>query len=458
MRSALYLAVVLASCDGGPPVVHQSTDDPGTDNVIELVVQLECASTRDAVYTSGGETPEPGRPVACATGRAVSRAAVAVRLEALGSALNARSGYQAYLFSYWTESSQGRPAMATARLLVPELPVSSGALPLVVVNHGEMGLSDLCAPSLRDDALDALALPWIAAGYPVVMPDYRGLGTDGVRGFDNALDTGWSALDSARAARRALVEEGLSGEVWMIGVGQGGGGALAAQSLATARFEDDGLQLTQVVSIAGQLVLRDPSPTYRSPSAQIQGDRRRASMAVALQADLANLAGHDRRGDALHPDVREAVLGATDTLCSDELVSSLSSSRDGYVPPSTLGQLVDPDLRLEIVGCVAQNSRCTDRAQAVVDRNRANQLKLDVDGARILLVVGELDDLQGPDWQACLRDKLDDDAVNHEICVMPSAGGADVVTRSSALVLSWSGVGEEVACPGANTLPRCPYW
>ena len=51
---------------------------------------------------------------------------------------------------------------------------------MVVVAHPSEGMADSCATSRHPDSLRDLALPWAAQGYPVIAPDYAGLGTAGV--------------------------------------------------------------------------------------------------------------------------------------------------------------------------------------------------------------------------------------------------------------------------------------
>ncbi len=454
---ALSLLPLLVACAGPEPVVLDTDPIEDTDVDPTPALAIPCEDPRDAVWAPIDGLPEatPGQVLRCAPAPGESAAALRERLASLPD-VEVRTGFSRVDLAYRTERDPGIPGHGTASLFLPE-PPGPGPVPLVVIAHGTVGLADVCAPSRRDHAgMDALLLPWIARGVAVVVPDYAGLGGPGVQGYGDAPDTARSVLDAARAGMAATNPAGLTGEVLVAGHSQGGGAALAAQALQPTYAPE--LDLTGVVAFAGGLPRTDPTPGWRFPAIRIDGGAgvTRATFAIALQADFANLYGPERRGEPLHPDVREAIVAATDTRCILELTATLAAEGDGYTPPDVLGELVDPDFRLEVVGCVDGGTRCTPRADAYVDRKRAGLLRPDADGARVLLVAGGQDIQYTPGDAACQVEILEDARTPHTVCVDPEATHFDVVDRTVAHALGWAGLGPEVACPD-GTLPRCPY-
>jgi pimeloyl-ACP methyl ester carboxylesterase len=102
---------------------------------------------------------------------------------------------------------------------------------------GTQGLGDQCAPSKQLAAgseYEGLFIQGLVArGYGVVVPDYQGLGTEGLHTYINREVTGNAVLDAVRAAQR-LPEANLpdNGRVGITGYSQGGGAAAAAGELA----------------------------------------------------------------------------------------------------------------------------------------------------------------------------------------------------------------------------------
>ncbi len=135
------------------------------------------------------------------------------------------NGYAVWTIAYVTG---GRAATAT---LTTPLGVSPppGGFPIVVNNHGTVGLDDPCRLSLTPSGA-ALAGLFGARGSLGVAPDHPGLGTEGLQPYLIADVTGRSALDAVRAAIAAAAVQGVptDGRAAIVGMSQGGHAALAA--------------------------------------------------------------------------------------------------------------------------------------------------------------------------------------------------------------------------------------
>ncbi|MGW4325038.1 lipase family protein [Nocardia sp. NPDC004573] len=135
--------------------------------------------------------------------------------------------------TYWSRTSDDRPALAGGAVFVPAGTPPSGGWPVLSWEHGTVGLADDCAPSTAGRSkrdLDYLAT-WLRQGYAVVATDYIGLGTPGPHAYLDGRAEAHAAIDMVRAAR--AVDGSLSSKWVAIGQSQGGGAAVFTASLAT---------------------------------------------------------------------------------------------------------------------------------------------------------------------------------------------------------------------------------
>ncbi|QIG38172.1 alpha/beta fold hydrolase [Microbacterium sp. 4R-513] len=135
---------------------------------------------------------------------------------------------------YTTRDAIGRPAVASALVIVPTRP-HSGPRRVVSWNHGTTGVARGCAPSLRDDAATKWAIPALedalARGWVVVASDYAGQGAPGVFPYLIGAGEAKSSLDAVLAASR-IDGLWLSREIVVWGHSQGGHAALWAEPVA----------------------------------------------------------------------------------------------------------------------------------------------------------------------------------------------------------------------------------
>ncbi|WP_420873794.1 lipase family protein [Nocardia huaxiensis] len=191
-------------------------------------------STRNTVITLVATALLAGGPLAgsaladptAAPGTVVSNEALPEQLWVTGTASARR-------LTYWTQDSDGRPALSTGAIFIPAGTPPPGGWPVVSWEHGTVGVGDDCAPSTAGRSqrdMDYLAT-WLRQGYAIVATDYIGLGTPGVHTYLDGRAEAHAAIDMVRAAR--AVDDSLASKWVAIGQSQGGGAAVFTASLAT---------------------------------------------------------------------------------------------------------------------------------------------------------------------------------------------------------------------------------
>ncbi len=139
--------------------------------------------------------------------------------------ITVENGYAVWIMAYATDGRVSTATLTTPLSVAPP----DGGFPIVVNNHGTVGLDDPCRLSgtLSGSALAGL---FGARGAIGVAPDHPGLGTPGLQPYLVAQVTGRSALDAVRAAHRAadIIGVDTDGRAAIVGLSQGGHATLAA--------------------------------------------------------------------------------------------------------------------------------------------------------------------------------------------------------------------------------------
>jgi hypothetical protein len=439
--------------DGGP-----SGADGGADAGLAtgpFALAVSCSDTAADVYVTPTALPpftnsERGAVVRCAVGAKLSRDALAARIVAAGvTSVDARGSVSSYTIAYRTDRGGGVGGIGSARVWLPDDPLP-GASPIVVATHGTTGLADICAPSRFETVSDYISLPWVARGYPVVAPDYAGLGTEGVQGYGDNRDSASSTLDSARALRRLLQPGRLASKIVVAGHSQGGGAALAAQAFSRAYGDGD---VVAAVAFAPGWQFRVDAEGLRLPNAStsVGGGVAAAVGALALYAYFANHAGADHAGDGFPTATRAALVGALESQCILQLAASVPT-----VAP-TIGTLVDDGLRTSFIACV-DTGTCVEPGKSYYDYSRANILPSDPQGGRVIVVQGLADVTATPARAACIVAKMNADGVTPVVCTDRIADHLDVVQRNMAFAVSWVEALLAGSAPppcAASALPAC---
>jgi pimeloyl-ACP methyl ester carboxylesterase len=327
---------------------------------------------------------------------------------------------------------------------------------VIVITHGTSGLADHCAPSQGSGDLDYLIHPFAATGLPVIAPDYAGLGGEGVQGYGDGVDTGHSVLDAARALRKLVASGSLSPDIIVAGHSQGGGAALAAQSLASSYGADGTVRA--VIPFA---------PGWQDKPAPDVGAYKYASLvptnlalgvpatvaALYAYADQYNGIGPTSGGALFHPNVRTDVVNLIEKECVLELALGLPSKAP------TFADLLDKPFLDGVVSCIeTSGATCVDPAKSFLERMAAHYQPVDSAGPKILVIQGLKDAQATPERTACYVKQMNASGVTPEICTDAEANHFDVVHRNVAFARQWVGALLEGTQPPACTttgLPAC---
>ena len=445
------------TADPDLPILDMSGGDPTSFDLL-----VDCVDSEDAVYATPISDGERGEVLGCAQRDLASTSDIETRLLNMpGIAVD--TGYRSYLIAFRTQRANGEPGVSTMVLYAPQNNVRGvGSSALVVANHAGVAVPDECAPSYDDPGLAAtntIALPWIGRGFPVALPDFAGLGTEGVMGFANTHDLGYSSLDAARAARQAL--DGLNGRVLATGQAEGAHAAFAMQALNREYASD--LSVDAVIGFASAYPRISYAELLRLggllPLVDGLGIARTVAALVAY-TDWYNLFGAARAREVYHPDVRDYVGDAVESGCFVELLLTLADSSDPatYQPPAVLAGLIDPDVRQAAVDCLNGAAGCTPDAQAFVDRANANVKQLDPDGAPILFLTAFGGTVPNPQEQACLAEWISFNGPVPDTCLWSGANNVNLSYESGFHAVAWGEAilrGEEPpTCPGTE-FPPC---
>jgi len=476
------LSSVLAACGTEAPATAPDAGDGGVaDPVLDASPAPEAAPVVDAAppradvpavpcndtladaYVTPSSLPpmdlsRRGDVVRCAVDVSLTLSEVQSRIAAKGLATVATSGASLLRVAFRTTRGDGRAGVSSARVYLPKVPRAL-PLPVIVIAHPSEGLAGSCATSKNPSSLEDLALPWAALGYAVIAPDYAGLGNDdGVQAYLDNVDTGHSTLDAARALRKTLSPGALSPKVLVAGHSQGGGAALAAQSLASTYGA--GGDLVGVVAFAPEWPTSLASFGYlnmlRHPEELTVMTGLSPSVVSVLRqyAYLANWVGLAHAADGFPVGARAAMANAVESLCLTPL--------GGYLQGTALhvGDLVDDAVRTSLLACV-DGGTCVEPGKSYLAYLQGNVLHGDPQGAPILLVQGLLDQVMPPaDEAACTLATMKADGVATQVCVDGAATHTNVVGRNMDFALGWAEKvlsGKAAPTCSAVGMPACSH-
>jgi pimeloyl-ACP methyl ester carboxylesterase len=480
--SAVFAVLTLVGCPtpAAPNDAAAAEQDAGTDGYSYVPpdagppgAALMPTDPCDDVAASLYETP-PGLPpfsddvrgtlLGCAMLETITAAELSTRLSGVSGALVTSGDIRVYLIAYRTaREPRDIEGVSTALVYLPEIAISERA-PLVLATHGTVGLAGACAPShlihdptsfLPASYLDALLLAWAARGLPVVAPDYAGLGTDGTHGYDNWLDPARSAIDGVRALRSMLPDARLDGRTLVYGHSQGGGVALSVAALAG---EAPDVDLSAVVAFA---------PGYRTLSLVSAIRLRtvaltpilRGTAAMLLYSGLANLTPDATHwGDAIAPGIRDHVVSVVESQCYVPVLEDLDTPTADYVPPATVGDLVDADFSAAAIAC-ADTGACDGLPGAWIARDAANEPHLTADSPPILVLGSTDDEAVTPGVLGCAIDRLMRDGAPPDLCITSGADHLGMVSALDTYGIEWalaaSSGAERPPCTETETRAAC---
>lgn len=144
---------------------------------------------------------------------------------------------------YKTTNRKGEAIAVSGTVITPNAPwLGVGKRPVIGYAPGTQGMADRCAPSrLFSELIEYEGIfieGLLQRGYAIAMPDYEGLGTEGVHTYMDRVSQGRATLDVVRAAQRLGLGFDSTHPVGLMGYSQGGGAAASAAELAASYAPD----------------------------------------------------------------------------------------------------------------------------------------------------------------------------------------------------------------------------
>ena len=438
-----------AGVDAGPPVVSAPTVTC-VDSLSDVYITPTLAAMTDA---------NRGDVVRCAFDAALSQSDVASNVASDGLTTAMTSGTNRYRIAFRTWRGNGSEGVSTAVVYLPTSPISL-PLPVITIGHPTEGLADSTAPSLDASSNDEIALPFAGAGYAVIVPDYAGLGNEGVQSYLDNHDQGHAILDAARALRKLLPAGAFSQKVLALGFSQGGGSVLSAQALASS-YGADGT-LVGVVAFAPEWPSRMNSFGYvdmlEHPNELTieTGISDNVVEVMRTYAYFYNYVGATHADDGFPAASRAGIDQAVNNL--DEVALG------GYLQGTAMrvGDTIDPSLQSSLLACIQQgasSSGCVEPGASYFSFLQNNILTADAQGAPVLMVQGLADYVMpAASEAACNIQKLEADGVTPQVCVDALAQHQTVVSRNADFAIQWSQAilaGTQLPSCSGSGMPAC---
>jgi len=437
-----------AAVEDAAPTADAGADAIGDDEEASAppradVPAIACTDSLDDVYVTPSNLPPMtsatrGDIVRCATDFALPLPSVQTQTNGKGLTTTMTSSVSVYRVAFRTTRGDGSPGVSTARVYLPETPRAL-PLPVIVSAHPTNGLADSTAPSMDPTSNEDLALPWAGLGYAVIVPDYAGLGNEGVQSYLDNHDQAYSVLDGARALRKFLSSGALSSQVAVIGYSQGGGAALSAQALASS-YGCDGT-LAAVVAFAPEWPTRMNSfgfvnmlenPTELTIETGISYN---VVEVMRTYAYFYNRVGASDADDGFPAAQRSGFDSAITTMAEVPL--------GGYLQANAvhIADFIDDGFRTSLLACIqngAQDPGCIDPGKSYFEFLEQNFVAPDPNGAPVLFVQGLADYVMPAATEAaCNIGYLTSGGVVPQVCVDPAAQHQDVVGRNMDFVIPW---------------------
>ncbi len=422
-------------------------DSAATPAFPELTIA--CEDALDDVYVTPQGLPPwdetvLGDVVRCAPEEVLSAAEVEDRLVDVGvTDVVPAAGAAVYRVAYRTTRWEGVEGIGSAKLLLPDALVDGEALPVVVVNHGTVGLADHCAPSKYPTISAEMSLAFAGRGFVVIAPDYAGLGTEGVQGYGDNADTAHSALDAAKAVRNIVDPAALAPGTIGAGHSQGGGAALSMHAFASSYGEGD---LLGIISFAPGWTTDTEGLYWVSHYPTLVPWSMASALPVGLQmyADAANHLGAGHEVDYFDDDI---AADAAD-LIANQCVLSLSIQLP--LLASTFSTALDDEFIITVAACTEGHAACGPPGEEYVQRAETNVVPLDPSSGPVLVLSGMLDDRSTPEDVACIVESALDDGADVQACTDAGAEHIDITARQASFAVEWA-----VALAQGTPLPPC---
>ena len=432
-------------------------DDDTTSAPTPPELTLACIDAIDDVYVTPAGLPPwdetvLGDVVRCAPDEVLSSAELRDQLEAADvTDIEPIAGAAVYRIAFRTTRWEGEEGISSARLYLPDTLADGQPLPVVVVNHGTVGLADHCAPSKYPAISAEMSLAFAGNGFVVIAPDYAGLGTDGIQGYGDNADTAHSALDAARAVRNIVTPQSLAPGTIGLGHSQGGGASLSMHAFAASYGDDD---LLGIIPFAPGWPTDTESIYWVShfPNLVLWSVATALPVGLQMYADAANHVGTGHEVDYFHPSIASDLRDMVENQCV------LSLSIQMPLLATTFGNALDETFIETVAACTEGSASCGPPGQGYVERAEANMVPLDPSGGPILVLAGMLDDRSTPTDVACLVESAIDDGAEVQVCTDAGAEHLDVTARQVSFAVEWAralALGTPLPPCAESDLPAC---
>lgn len=448
-RFFLPALLLIAGCGDG----KGSTDGAGgtgtsnpnadRDTALALLGAAACDDPLDTFYDAA-TPPAPwdasmrGTVIRCAFDRKVT-AAEMTQHYATSMLPAAEVSTDAYKFrlAYWTERAEGQPELTTAALYLP-VERRADPSPLIVAGHGSVGIADKCAPSREDPDgfltdFRTQVYAFAGDGWPVLAPDFPGLGTPGAATWMYSPDEGHAMLDATRAARKLAKEGFFSDKNVLMGHSNGGHAALSAQSYAKAYGSEGTIEATVVFApfwlsngawgalitqVGDQLV----TPAFLSMSMQY------------FYGHLAAYEGEDHAVDAFLPEKGPTIGDFLENGCWQNVAHEDHG-------PGDLGIKVGSDAFIkDYTGAVGQcglANVCSAALATTWKQRWAVDRPPPDPSIPIVLWHGQQDTFLTPGFEKCGIDRLQGQGADLTVCIDPTGDHSSVIPEGAAWVRAY---------------------
>ena len=440
--------------DSAMPGDDDTADDDSADDDDDTAptppeLTIACPDSLDDVYVTPAGLPPwdetvLGDVVRCAPDEVLSAADLLDQLLDVDvTDVIPIAGAAVYRIAYRTTRWEGQEGLGTARVFLPDTLAAGGPLPMVVVNHGTLGLADHCAASMYPTVSAEMSLAFAGGGFAVIAPDYAGLGTEGTQGYPDKADTAHSVLDAARALRSIVTPQSLAPGTIAVGHSQGGGASLSAHAYAGSYGDGD---LLGVIPFAPGWQTSTENLWWVShfPNLVPWSGSGAMVMTLALYADAANFVGPGHEVDYFDSSIAADVADLVENQCVIGLSLQLP------LLAATAGAALDDGFIASVADCMDGLPACGPPGDGYVQRAEAGSVPLDPASGPILLVGGMLDTSSTPEELACIVDAAIEDGVEIQACTDAGAEHMDLTARQARFAVEWA-----VALARGSALPPC---
>jgi len=444
----------LLGCPQGDDDTGSSDDDSAADDDDDTPptppeLTIACADALDDVYVTPAGLPPwdetvLGDVVRCAPDGVMSAADLHDQLlDADVTDVTPIAGAAVYRIAYRTTRWEGQEGIGTARVYLPDALAPDGPLPVIVVNHGTIGLADHCAPSMYPTVSAEMSLSFAGSGFAVVAPDYAGLGTEGTQGYPDKADTAHSVLDAARALRGIITPQSLAPGTIAVGHSQGGGASLSAHAYDSDYGDGD---LLGVIPFAPGWSTSNEGLWWVShfPNLVPWSGSGALVMTLALYADAANFVGPGHEVDYFDASIAADVTDLVENQCLLGLTLQLP------LLAATAGGALDDTFVESVADCTDGAPTCGPPGEGYVERAEAGIIPLDPASGPILVIGGMLDESSTPEDIACIVEAAIADGVEVQACTDAGAEHMDITARQAAFAVQWA-----AALARGDALPPC---